>query len=380
MRRWPLRLALSIAIGLPTAACGLVLSLPDSTIVSPADASPDDVTAADASNAVDAGPSEASTCSAALETDPDHCGSCGRSCLGGTCESGRCVPTALSETFTANAIALDSDFVYWLEANGPGIRRVPKGGGTVELVASITGSKIAAIGTNGDEVFWSTHTPYDASLVGCPRAGCPDAGPRLVLSTYTLVALATAGDKLYAAGQATYESEAVWNVSTDGGSSEIIREAGAATLADSTDVLVRGTRSIEKGAPTANAPETYVGPYIGTPTGLAVLGATIAWTDSFEDGGGVTRWSTGALPLVANGADPSGVALDARYVYWVNRAGTPGQGSIVACPLEGCPPDGPIVVVAPLDFPNAIALDAAYLYFTTYGSTGVGAVWRAPKL
>ena len=48
-----------------------------------------------------------------LGTDPDHCGGCGQSCRGDSCETGFCEVVVLASTIHPVALALDSENVYW---------------------------------------------------------------------------------------------------------------------------------------------------------------------------------------------------------------------------------------------------------------------------
>jgi hypothetical protein len=80
-----------------------------------------------------------------------------------------------------------------------------------------------------------------------------------------------------------------------------------------------------------------------------------------------------SLPVVlASGQDsPTGIALDATYVYWTNNAaasdaGTGGSVNRVA--IAG----GSVSVLASVSFPNAVSVDTNNAYFTLAGSNGSG--------
>lgn len=380
MRRRSIALGVLAALG--TAACGLVLALPDATSIAgeAGVASQLDAAATEAgSSDTDVTVPEASPCGADVSNDALHCGACGRSCLGAKCESGQCAPLKLGDANEPVAMTFDQEFVYWLES-GSGIHRAPKAGGAKQLVAQTGGPLVISLATDGAQVFWIEGSV--ARLLGCPRDGCPDSGPNALLSNDDLSALTVADGKLYAISDDTY-IDFVWHVPLDGGPAEILRDAGGTRLrVNANNELVRGDTDIRKGLASAGAVEQYVGAFIGGLTGLSSDATWVAWSESFEDGGGTVRWSSGANPLVARGAWPSSVAIDNGYVYWTNR-GEPRDaraGSVVACPLQGCPPEGPRVVVGPLLLPGTIAIDATHVYYTTGGSLGVGAVWRVPKL
>ena len=71
-----------------------------------------------------------------LDADPENCGACGHSCLGGNCNLGRCQPTQLGTIETAIApveIKLVGDYIYYLATDCYG--RISKGGGTGSCMA-----------------------------------------------------------------------------------------------------------------------------------------------------------------------------------------------------------------------------------------------------
>jgi hypothetical protein len=53
----------------------------------------------------------------AFATDPNNCGACNHSCLGGGCEAGMCQPIVLATgQFSVYTLAVDSKNVYWATA------------------------------------------------------------------------------------------------------------------------------------------------------------------------------------------------------------------------------------------------------------------------
>lgn len=383
--RLPLWRALATALSLSTAACGLVLALPDGTTIA-GDASAVGAVG-DAATSVDGAASdatavvEASSCGGAdLAYDPLNCGLCGRSCLGAKCEQGRCAPQKLAATDSAVAITVDQDFVYWLEdAYVRAVRRVPKAGGVTELLAQPGPFLEEQLVNDGAQFFWiEGNSPR--RLVSCPRAGCPDSGPTQHFSATNLASLTIGDGKLYASSSSA-GADFTWHVPLDGGAAELLRDAGASWLAATANVLVRGGDDVRRSVPSAGAADEYVGAILGDLTGVVTDGTWTAWSEELDDGGGSVRWTSGTNPTVAPGAWPSAVAIDKGYVYWANRAKPTGTGNVVACPLQGCPPEGPLVILGPLDRPTAIVIDATHVYITNDAAVdGVGVVWRVPKL
>ena len=84
---------------------------------------------------------------------------------------------------------------------------------------------------------------------------------------------------------------------------------------------------------------------------------------------------------------PTAVAVDDRYVYWVNGVPTSRGGSVMRIARDGSCPAGlpcPEVLVAPgsvaSDVPSSIVVHGKSLYFTTAGfGTNNGAVWKIAK-
>jgi hypothetical protein len=135
--------------------------------------------------------------------------------------------------------------------------------------------------------------------------------------------------------------------------------------------------------PTATTPSVTLGSEHTYPTGIAVNDTNVFWTDNSPTAGLVFSVPIGGIPkkdagmvdagdagtspglTIANGqVSPTGIALDATYVYWTSQA--PSNGTVVRAPLQG----GPSVTLASnRSLPSAIAVDATSVYWI---DTGVG--------
>jgi hypothetical protein len=96
------------------------------------------------------------------------CGSCGHSCLGGTCGAGMCKPIVLTTgQVNPDDIAVSSDSVYWTELghsiNGGTrddgrIRRIGLSGGTVQDIA--TGMEPNRLAVSSTLVYYTANTGF----------------------------------------------------------------------------------------------------------------------------------------------------------------------------------------------------------------------------
>src|SRR5690348_6466281 len=106
------------------------------------------------------------------DSDPNNCGVCGHSCLGGACAAGACVPVRLASDQGDSAygaawypyttdigdplpgpdrLAVDDTHVYWLNLRGE-VMRVPIAGGDPERVAK-TAANPAWLVLDGQSVY-----------------------------------------------------------------------------------------------------------------------------------------------------------------------------------------------------------------------------------
>jgi hypothetical protein len=118
--------------------------------------------------------------------------------------------------------------------------------------------------------------------------------------------------------------------------------------------------------PTGGGKTTTVVSLQWTPSGLAIAGTNLYWTNYFTSNTVMTVPISGGNPatLVSGQAGPEGIAVDATNVYWTNST---VSGTVMKMPLGG---GTPITLASGLDFPGSIAVDATNVYWTNQGTSG----------
>ena len=260
-------------------------------------------------------------CETDLNTDALHCGQCGRDCQGGTCNQGMC--SAVTMWSAANArprrIALDATHIYFLEFTNGILRRIPKAGGSVEILAAAKkqGTNLAVDSTH---VYFVDD--FELTVNRVPKTGG------------TVEQLATLSG---AATWLTLDSANVY-VSESAAQGKIYKLSKAG------------------GAPTALASSLW-------PAGVAVS-ATHAYWPNFQLNAGLWR-----VPLSGGTAEPvdpttsngQEIAVDAMHVYWTVLNAGANKGELRKLPLAG----GNVEILATGQAgPRGLALDASHAYWT----------------
>ncbi|HEU4532754.1 MAG TPA: hypothetical protein VFS00_01505, partial [Polyangiaceae bacterium] len=130
-------------------------------------------------------------------SDADHCGACGRSCRGSTCEAGACTPEAMTAAgeVAPYALADDGTYLYWVSpASKAGssvsdarLRRVAKvsARGAAQNVFDGVRVRARSLGFAGGKLFWGDlgASPSDVAsqrlVAGTPGTGdcCTTVAP-----------------------------------------------------------------------------------------------------------------------------------------------------------------------------------------------------------
>lgn len=337
-------------------------------------------------------------CNADVQSDPDHCGTCGHSCQGGTCDAGMCQPVTLASGLAyPYRVAVDESDVYFtvvgtykaeLEQSLNGmVASVPKAGGAV---SDLSQASIAAygLGVDATNVYVSFLTQNYVDLIMFEKAGGEPVD--LGSSSVTFMALdvpdasATASMIYYLDGYSVAAVEpgtgSVQLVTTSTPPSGIALAGSEVLFGDSGDwdpsTLMGppvGNGMLMK-VSTSGGSASALDENAGSPYAVAADATHAYYTDLFGhrvvrvalDGSSVEELATGQ-------SYPYGVIVDDDYVYWTNRGGgyweitasCGGLGSLMRAPKAGGDAE---VLVDGLDCAGWLAQDEASLYWVEQGS------------
>lgn len=260
------------------------------------------------------------TCSDTM-TNPNHCGVCGHSCLGGTCTGGRCDP-AIAVSGQDGPIGITNDGVdlYW-SLQGGTVRAMPLAGGAVRFVTTVP--EAAHLDIRGADVIIAGYG--SKHIYRAPKIG----GAHVVIATCDGECLGVATDETRAFFTDRGQNQRLLEVLADGGALPLaggfLSVEDAVVLGGQIFVASEGQSSV------------FTVPKGG---GNAVLFAQVddvvavavdekdAWLVSQSPGKILRRSTTGntALETMASGqTQPAGITLTPQAVYWANY----GTGSIM---------------------------------------------------
>jgi len=299
-----------------------------------------------------------------LEEDPDNCGGCGHSCLGGACNAGHCEP-ALVAKVPARQIVLVGDDIYY--ASDSCFGRISKAGvGEAPCLATpAMDSRFAALALDETSAYlteWST-----TGLV--VRAG-RDGGPTAVVldGLGSPAGIAVDGANAYVDTQQGLYRVGKDNDATDAGATPLASHyAMSNVLLDGQTVFY--TVAGEGMGSVGRVPKDG-GLDITLTSGIACAPAAQWGGDIYTNDGPfkVVRIAKTAIENPAELVTTSPLPLfaltvDCDGVYWTAYDTMAVMGGIYRAPLSG----GDSVELARAQqwiLPSGIALDAEAIYFT----------------
>jgi hypothetical protein len=330
-------------------------------------------------------PSGQTNCSnvcAALSSDPANCATCGHSCYGGSCGSGKCQSWVIAGPGVAGSpalIAADATYLYWVDAGLNEVLRIPvatPGASPTVLMSNsnlntasnlkVTGSTLViTLNTNPNATFFNLDSElWTLSTTGTNQS--PNILDTFTGSNYGQID----GDALAinTAGTTAYVGQVLYNATT--GNVTGVSNVYACPLA------------------TKNACTILQSPQTQGLIGPVVSGTYLLWAD-FE-GQKVARYTLPSGPLNASFVtgilpSPNTIAADATRTYFTaNQDGT-GTTFTVFSVLSAGSGSGtsgtPTGWQNTTNYPTTIASDGSYIYYSSVNyssSTPTGTVQYSP--
>ena len=312
------------------------------------------------------------------ETDAANCGSCGHTCVVGSCASGRCtvVPIA-SGVDEPTHVVVGGGWLYWLASGAGKIYQMPLSTGQAKemvvqgssTVGNCDGS-LTALWANDSWLYWTAQyvcqrrhgANSDSSQSGTSR-GMWSAGG----SSNRLGALTGFGNNVFNVNLFDAQVQ-----SSDGSGFPFQPTSVQGQIAADAQNLYwfggksQGAISIyEHTAPALDSTAVELVKGQSSGEGIAAYDGFVYWTaapTSVAGAGSIMRVSAtpgGMVTTVASGqTNPSGLAVDSSGVYWTNRY---ANGAIMRAPHAG----GTVVELATgQNGAHGIALDANAVYWT----------------
>lgn len=334
--------------------------------------------------------SEGGACQADLDNDKNNCGRCNHGCLGGACKGGRCQPVEIAPALNlANGLGTDGTKIYISQLGGD-MLAVPKDGSTQPVTVVKAHDPRGVIIDNG-EMFWASEdSAYDdagsyGGIWKCTIASCT---PKLLQAVSNPVNARLFGGTIYFGN-----SDSIRNIAKDGTGQVTI----ATGLNNVWDLAVDATyvywssnaNNFYRAQLSDGGAQQAIGPLNGVTIGFVTEDTdNVYWTFTFNDQSGrvlglpksdVTKTPTSYGDANSN-KYPIGVASKDGYLYWTNagtftdNGGTVSpdkNGSLLRCPVAGCPASGPEVLLTDLYNTGAILVDDA-IYFIEFGTFSFG--------
>ena len=314
-----------------------------------------------------------------LQNDGMNCGSCGHSCLGGTCSAGSCQPVQIYGAGSAYALVVDGQFVYFTRDESIGIMalaRVGKDGSDPHAITSVNiGSFPKVVVANG-VAYWADQQLRACALPNCSGYGNP-------APSQMQVGRAVSNNSRTVLFWDNVNDMGVSQVMTNLASPKVVTD-GAATVAAADDQFFYyvDNKSLDDMAyrvPVAGGPPSPIGPGVQTPD-IAVTSKDLFFSGG--DASGELRFVVYRLALAqASATQPrqlvgflsgleyslyGGLVADESYVYWFYGSGD-ADSAVLRCPTSGCGSNPTVMMRSDLlgHSPNSLTMDATAVYFAT---------------
>jgi hypothetical protein len=248
------------------------------------------------------------------------------------------VPITIGYGIAAGALAVKSDYVYWIEhlPKGSLIRRAPVATGRPDDLASSDGTALS-LAVDATSIYWLDVAGNSGGLFGAPSAGIADAGTGQLLyaSGAVLRFMAIDAMNVYFIDEIQNTIDRVPKTGLSGSGVPDVISAGANAWAVALDdKSIYWTTSADQWKTTT------------------IMKAGL---DAFGSGRGGT-------PVASGPGFIEDIAVDADGVYWTAY----NSGMVLRAPLSGVPDGGaPTVLASDQTEAAFIAVDAESVYWTT---------------
>jgi hypothetical protein len=329
----------------------------------------------------DAGDASDSCADGSVAIDPENCGACGHSCLGGACDSGICQPVDIVKAEAhAGAIAVDDapdGWVYWAQtvSNGGSVNRIRKDGGadTRALLYEAVGDEdlFANIVLTPTRLYWpqlgfSTGAVHGANLDG--------TGHQKLILQYGVGAVASDSTQLFAVNR--FESDVIVRAPYDfsdstGLYSEDVRSGDSFMLAvdhapgNGVYWIGGGLHRMDKDGSNYAKLWPFGDLWITVDDKSIYFDRTAGETSILKMGRDGTCPATATqcpevLAVFQN--NPVSLTVDGNYLYWVTTA----DNTLMRVNKDGT---GLVTLLSGLDLPCAMAVDDRAIYWVEQGSS-----------
>lgn len=299
--------------------------------------------------------------------------------------------TLYNDPGAPNDLAIDSEYIYWVNYQDGKLQRLPKVGGTPLLLARFSQYAAHYLDVDGSYVYVDDG---DDRIVRIPKGG----GPPEVLTEaqFNPHGLRVDGSGVYwltGTGLLGSEGGVVATALTGGGTRTLTKQKyvgpGALTLdADSVYFSImgqfgEGEGSVYRVGKAGDTPEVPIAKGLTSPFALTVFGLDLFVTTGFSTGqkGSILRFpkdGIGVPPsasIVDNQLGLIALTNDGQSLFWLVITGSIYGGSVLTTPIAG---GAPRVLSNPEQLDVALAVDDAYVYWIN-SSTPNGSVRRVAK-
>ncbi len=322
-----------------------------------------------------------------LNGDPNNCGRCGHSCLGGACNAGVCQLSILADLGARQfQLKVVGDHIYSSDSGSfnRSIHRLRRDGSSVEMGIGLALGGLRSFDEDGAFFYIWRNFSAEIFLTKCdPRtalASCSDgseaaqlpltldrttSGSSVVIDRigHRVFWYNVADDNLYVSPTGSFNRVSLVGTFT----SDFIYANDALWGQDAINQSSVFRIPATGDFPSTVATEANAGGFVANSTRLYWISGDHISFISMPFGNGAAPPNAFPGPLL-----PTALTVDDSNVYWVE--GTPTGDVVKRCPVAGCPAGGPVTLTAPIVEALGLAVDDRAVYIAAGTATRVGGV------